>query len=87
MKNMKNLVDSDYDYTESIKPITFKEVKQMIVDELENYEMDRSIDDPKVQKEIDMFAKRTMFNLNEQLMQMICEDDEYFVKISTNEFD
>ena len=87
MKNMKNIVDSDYDYTESINPITFEEVRQLIVDELENYEMDRKIDDPTVQAEIDMFAKRTMFNLNEHLMQMICEDDEYFVKISENEFD
>lgn len=42
VKKFENYEDSDYDYTESLKPITYEAVRSAIVESLENYNLPRN---------------------------------------------
>jgi DNA-binding protein YbaB len=55
--------DKEYDYSKTNEPITLDIVKSHIKDELDNWE----IDNPNLENDVDMLAKRIMFSFWDKL--------------------
>ena len=55
--------DETYDYSKTSDPITLEVIKSYIKEELSNWE----VDNPNLEKDIDVLAKRIMFSFYDKL--------------------
>ena len=74
--------DETYDYSNTSGPITLEIIKSYIKEELSNWE----IDNPNLEKDIDVLAKRIMFSFYDKLSYLSENYDGELESISVGSF-